>query len=448
MKAGLLAILLMNLGLFIQAQQVLTLPNALEYALKASQVARKARLEVENGSYKIDEVKARALPQLNGNGSLTYNPILQLTALPGEIVGQPGQTMMVAFGQKWNSGANIALSQTLFDQGVFTGLKAARSTREYYQINADLTEEQLIEQVASQYYQVLVQRHKILLIDSTVATTQKVQGIIKGQYDAGLARKIDLDRVAVNVTNLQSRRQQLMNAVMLLENQLKYAMGMPIQTAIELPPVDFSSIQPELSDRADSMDVNTRTEMKLLNQQEKLLQYQRDSYKAEYYPSLSLTGSYGYQGMGNRFPWGKSASSGANWFDYASAGLTLRVPLFNGGATRSRIRQADVAIRKFREDVSQTKLALHLQLENAKTQIQNNLVILNNQKVNVNLAREVFENTQNNYNNGLAPLTDLLDAETSLTEANNNYAAALLDYKLAEIQLIKSKGELKSLLKN
>src|SRR5690606_16610292 len=105
-------------------------------------------------------------------------------------------------------------------------------------------------------------------------------------------------------------------------------------------------------------------------------------------------------------------------------------------------------IRKFKEDVDQTKLSLNLQFENARTQIQNSLVILNDQKVNVNLAKEVFEHTQNNYNNGLAPLTDLLNAETSLTEANNNYAAALLDCKLAEIQLIKAKGELRSLLKN
>ena len=59
--------------------------------------------------------------------------------------------------------------------------------------------------------------------------------------------------------------------------------------------------------------------------------------------------------------------------------------------------------------------------------------------------QEVYDNTQNNYINGLASLTDLLDSENSLVEAQNNYNTALLDYKLAEIQLIKSRGELKSL---
>jgi outer membrane protein TolC len=73
---------------------------------------------------------------------------------------------------------------------------------------------------------------------------------------------------------------------------------------------------------------------------------------------------------------------------------------------------------------------------------------IKSQKENAQLATEVLDNTRNNYMQGLAPLTDLLDAENSLTEAQNNYTTALLEYKLAEIQLIKSKGELKSLLNN
>jgi outer membrane protein TolC len=90
---------------------------------------------------------------------------------------------------------------------------------------------------------------------------------------------------------------------------------------------------------------------------------------------------------------------------------------------------------------------MDLAYENANLQIDNSLVTINSQKENEQLAQEVLDNTKNNYYQGLASLTDLLDAENSLTEAQNNYTSALLDYKLAEIQLIKSKGELKSLLK-
>lgn len=447
-------VLLVMLAIFgisnVQAQEpvVLTLPDALNYALKANQNARKARLDVENSQYRIDEVRSRALPQISGSSSLTYNPLLQQSALPN-IFGpnpNPDETILVSFGQKWGANAGIALSQNLFDKSVLTGLKAARTTEEFYRLNAQLTEEQIIEQVATYYYQVLVQREQLTVIDSTIANTIKVQNILKGQYDNGLARKIDVDRITVNISNLQASRQQLVNGIAVMENSLKFYMGMPVQTGIVIPPVAKGAIVPQAVLASDSLDLSTRTELRLLERQGDLLEYQKEAYKAEYYPSLSLSSNYSYQGIGNKVPVFKGKSQGVNWFDAASVSLNLRIPIFNGFATRSRIRQADVSIRKLQEDISLTSSSLNLAFENAKTQINNNLITLNNQQRNVALAQEIFFNTQNNYNNGLASLTDLLDAENDMTEAQNNYSTALLQYRLAEIQLIKAKGSLKTLL--
>ena len=89
---------------------------------------------------------------------------------------------------------------------------------------------------------------------------------------------------------------------------------------------------------------------------------------------------------------------------------------------------------------------MDLAYENAKKQIDNSIITISSQKENAQLAQDVLTNTNNNYIQGLASLTDLLDAENALVEAQNNYTTALLDYKLAEIQLIKSKGELKTLI--
>lgn len=431
-----------------QEPVTLNLKDALNYALQANQNARKAKLDVESSEYKIDEVRARALPQVNGTAALTHNPLLQMSALPN-IFGanpNPNETILVAFGQKWNANAGLSVSQTLFDKSVFTGLDAARATKEFYKLSSQVTEEQVIEQVATNYYQVLVQRQQVRVVDSTIKNTQKVQRILQGQYDNGLAKKIDVDRISVSVSNLQSNRQQLLNGVTLLENQLKFYMGMPINTPIIIPDAAIDAIKPQVVAITDGINVSQRLEYRLLQSQEKLLGYQKEAYKNEYYPSLSLSGNYSYQGTGNSVPILKGQHQGVNWFNAAAVGVTLKVPIFNGGATRSRIRQTEVSIKKLNEDKANTTLALNLAFENAKTQINNSIITLNSQEKNVKLAQEVFFNTQNNYNNGLATLTDLLNAETTLTEANNNYSSALLNYRVAEIQLIKSQGQLKSLI--
>jgi outer membrane protein len=420
----------------------LSLKEALQHALKNKAEAVKARLDEENGQNKIDEARSQALPQINANGGLTYNPLLQMSALPGELAGQPGKTLLVAFGQKWNSTASVSLSQNLFDKSVFTGLKAAKTTQQYYQLVTGLTDEQVIEQVATQYYQVLVQRQKLIVIDSNIATTSRVKNVIEGQYKNGLAKKIDLDRSKVNLSNLEAQRQQLINTIQQQENTLKFYMGISIETPIAVPPSALDNIRPQLALVDHVADVTKLSDYKVLKKQEELLQLQKEATRAAYYPSLSLSGNYGYQGISNTFPTGK----GTNWFDYASVGLNLKIPLFNGFATRSKVRQADIDIKKLKEDIRNTELSLNLSYQNAKTQLHNSIITLNNQKENMTLAEEVYTNTQNNYHQGLAPLTDLLDAESSLTTAQNNYTTALLDYRLAEIQLIKAQGNLKSLL--
>lgn len=437
-------IFLCTIGLSASAQTTLTLKDAVNYALLNKADAKKSKLQVENSEYKIQEVRSRALPQISANGNLTYNPIIQTTVIDGAGFGAPGTTIQAAFGQTWTSTAGLSLTQTIFDQSVFTGLKAAKSTREFYQINDQLTEEQVIERVANNYYSVYVQKERLVLLDSNYVNTTKVRDIVQGQFDNGLAKKIDLDRIIVKMSNIDTERQQIKNQIALQENALKFYMGMPIETQIEMPKEEFEVVPAALTEEPN---IENRTEYLLLKKQEELLVYNKKAVEAGYYPTLSLSAGYNYIGQGPEFPWFAKPDKGVYWSDFSAIGLNLHVPIFTGFGTRARVRQADVEIRSLQEDIKDTKLSLDLDYRNAITQINNNLVTIENQKENMRLATEILSNTKNNYLQGLASLTDLLDAENASLEAQNNYTRAVLNYKIAEISLIKSKGELKSLIK-
>jgi len=423
----------------VTAQQRVTLKDALTYALQNNTKVRKAKLDIQGGRYKVEEVRAQALPQITGNAGLTYNPII------GQLVANfGGQTQAIKLGQNWNSTAGVQLSQQLFNQSVFTGLQAAKSSEEYYNLTSQLTEEQIIELVANNYYQVLVNREQLSVLDTNIKNLKTVEKVISNQYQNGLARKIDVDRISVNLTNLNTQREQVINAVVQLENQLKFSMGMPVFNPIELPASELNQI-PQLPAFMDSVDLANRTEVKLLDNQDKLLNLQRKSYLAEYYPSLSLTGNYTYSSQSDGFDF-LSSNAAAIGYGASAIGLTLKVPIFNGFLTRSKVRQANVDIMKAKEDRKESVNSLNLAYENAKIQLRNNLNTINSQRKNVELAQEIYRSTQNNYNNGLATLTDLLDTENSLTSSQNTYNQALLNYKIAEIQLIKSNGNIKSLV--
>ena len=431
-------------GSLLYSQQSITLKQAIEYALQNKSDALKAKLDVANAEAKILEAKAGALPKINGTANLTHNPILQESALPRDFFGAPGTIVMVPFGQKWIAGAGVQLQQALFDQQVFIGLKAAKSTKEFYQLNADLTDEQIIERVSNAYFQVFTAQEKKSTLESSFASTEKVRNVIKSLFDNGLSKKIDLDRTNVNLTNIETNIKQSNNGIAQAENALKFYMGMPIETKIQLVPGDME-VTPHLLE--NMVNTDNRTEIKVLLKNKELLEYQKKATIAKYYPTVNLTANYNWQGLGAKFPLTNGKSNGVYWSDYSAIGLGINIPIFNGFATKAKVQQNQIEIDKLEADLKDTKLGLDQAYQNAKSQIENSLTSIENQKANVALAESVLADTKNNYQYGLATLTDLLDAENSLVQAKNNYTTAVLDYKIAEVQYYKSKGELKTYLK-
>lgn len=432
-----IAAVFMVFGMNAFAQQQVSLSDAIKAALQNKAEAKKAALQVQKAEYKITEAKAGALPHVSVGGNLTYNPIIQES-----VLDFAGQRMVVKMGQPWTSNIAATVTQALFDQKVFIGLKAAKSTREFYVLNANLTNEQIISNVATSYYNVFVQEENLRTLEASYNNTEKVRNVIKSLVTNGLAKQIDLDRTNVQLTNISSNKQRVVNGVELAKNALKFYMGVPIDTEIEL---QEESIEPKPELLASFANIDNRSEVKVLEKQKELLQFNKKATEAALYPTVGLQGQYGWYGVGSKFPLTNGLNNGVNWSDFASIGLNVNIPIFTGGATKSRIQQAEIDILDVEQDIENTKLGLNLDYKNAVTNIENAIINLNSMKDNVELAEKVQSNTQSNYQYGLANLTELLDADNALTQAKQNYANALLDYKQAEIQLIKAKGELNTL---
>ena len=243
----------------------------------------------------------------------------------------------------------------------------------------------------------------------------------------------------VQLNNISSAKQQLINAVEISKNALKFYMGYPIDQTIVLEEQAIETNPLLVSEEAI---VENRTEYQLLSKQKELLGFAKEAERANLYPTVGLSANYGYQGFGDKFMFSKEFM----WSDMATLGINVSIPIFTGGSTKAKIQQAEVDLLDIEEQINETKLALSLEYHNAKAQIENAIQSVEIQKENVALAEKVLSNTQANYQQGLASLTEIIDAENALTDARNNHSNALLEYKIAEVALIKSKGELHSLI--
>src|SRR5690606_4864853 len=259
MRIALSVLMLLCFGA-AQAQTELSLKDAVDFALKHKADAVKAGLDIENADYRIAEVRANALPQVNGQSGLTYNAKLQTMAL-----SLGGQTQVIKMGTPWQANSVVQLDQQIFNLSVFQGLKAAKSTKDFYILNASLTEEQIIEKVANSYYEVFKTKSQIKTMERTIQNTTRVRNIIASLEENGLAKKIDLDRINVTLNNLNSGMVQLKNALKLQENALKYLIGMDIAADVQLAEESFDG--PQTIYTRDDLDVSNRTEIKLLEKQ-------------------------------------------------------------------------------------------------------------------------------------------------------------------------------------
>ncbi|MEO7081584.1 MAG: TolC family protein [Flavobacteriales bacterium] len=422
------------------AQEAMGLKAILQQALEHNTNVRKAAMDQEAARYKVNETRAEGLPQISAQADLNYYPSIATQILPGEIIGKPGTQVPVQFGTKYNATLGGKVTQMLYDQRFLTGLQAARRSAELYEMLQLQTEEQVIHEVASAYYQVLDLEAQQASVDSQLVSMVELERITTLQVENQFKRKLDLQRVQVNRQNATTQRDGYALNVEQQVNYLKLLMGMPASAELVLAHPDNMGVgAPVLSTEARSAQ---RTDIKVLQQQIELQDLNIRSIRAGYMPTLSAFGSLNYQAQRNEFNF---FDQRLNWFPNSVIGGTLAIPLFDGFRKHSQIAQQKVVLLQYEADLEYTTNALAVEERNAIAALDNSWRTVEAQASNLVLAQDVYSQTNDLYSEGIAPLTDLLDADQALSDSRTAYHSATLKYKLAELDLLKAQGGLKTL---
>lgn len=423
-------------------KQPLTLQQSIQYALEHNQDVKKAAYDEQIGLQQVREAKSQGLPQLNVSGGVDYYPDLPTQIFPGAIFDSPGEDVPVKFGKDYNANANVRLTQLLFNQSYFVGLKAAKTTQDLYRLRTDMAEEDLIYNIGTAYYQTLQTKEQFENLEANLKRLAELERIMELQYKNDLVAKVDVNRIKVNTTNLKNQLQTLQTNFEQQKNILKFFMNMPLEQDIELVnttnELDYLLTERITVEQATSQKI----QFQLLNTQKQLQSYSIKNIQAGYYPTLSAYGQYGYQTQRDQL-----FDSETPWFKTSVVGLQVNIPIFDGFRKNAQVKQGQLQIQKLDQDMSKLETNTAVELTNALAQLQNSQSSIGAQQQNVDLAQEVYDTTNDRYKEGISPLTDLLDAEVSLREAKTNLNNERLKYKIAQLNYLKARGELESLTK-
>ena len=191
-----------------------TVQQAADYAKKNSVQVKNALLDILIQKQTNKDITSIALPQINGRGGVTDYLDIPVTLVPAAFTGGPAGTFSAQkFGTKWSANAGVSLSQIVFDGQVFIALKARNGTITYQEQIAKLTEENIVANVHKVYYQLVTGKIQIELLDANISRLEKLKHDVQIMYDNGFTEKVDIDKLAVQLANLQTEKLKANNQI-------------------------------------------------------------------------------------------------------------------------------------------------------------------------------------------------------------------------------------------
>ena len=430
--------LLCSLSL-LNAQEILTLPECLRMGIDKNLTLKSQRNEMRKSKYGISENRAKLLPQINAIANMSDNFEPPVSVTDGSAYGNPYN---VTHTLQYNASAGLQLQMPLYNQTVYTSVALARLMDEANTLSYEKAREDLILQICKLYYLGQNTAEQIELIKGNLARMEELKDITVAFYDNGMAMEVDEKRVNINLENLRVQYDNAKSMLTQQLNMLKYVIDYPADNEIALTPINTENFVPaELTGLSDD-----QIELQLLRAKTDITEQQRRMIRQGYLPTLSLTGSWMYSAYTDRFSnWFHSGPSN-KWYNSYGLGISLRIPIFDGMDKRYKLKKAALDVDNAKLSYENTLKNLQTQYVNATNDLMNNRRNFKKQKDNYMLAEDVYGVTSERYREGIASMTEVLQDEMRMTEAQNNYVTAHYNYRVTNLTVLKLTGKIETLM--
>lgn len=451
-------LIVLALGVFItssmDAQETYDLQRCVKLALENNNNLNKSKLDLEKSLESRRELMGSLLPQVNGSGSFSYNVKKSKFVMPNFIndmlppaMQDPNadKYMTIEMGTNFSAGLGATLNQQLLNFTLFNTLEIAKTGEALAKLGVEAKEEDVVMQIANLYYAIQSTTYAAQQLEQSVNLLDKMLATMETNYQNGLVKKVDVDRMKVNRVNVATQQSAIQSAIEVQKNLLKLQMGMEMNQPLSIEALNINYVVKYAeTSYSQEFTLNQLTPYQLMQQQQRIGDLQVKSVKSELLPSLSLAANYQYNLLGDKL------FNSADNYSYPSSviGLNLRIPIFAGFSKDAKLKGANLELKKLKEDEMALSQSLTMAYQNALLKLNDSHRTIEAQRKNKELADEVFRITEENFRQGLASMSDVLNANASLIQSQISYADALSKYMTAYIELRKANGTIKELVTN
>lgn len=441
-KGHLLTVLLVWLTMLpAEAQTLLTLDECLRMGIERNLGLSRRQNQMRRSKEAISESRSNLLPQINAYFNLNDNfkETTNVAYVPASDVFSVSEVM------HYNAQGGLQLSMPLYNQSLYTAISVKKLLADIDGMQYEKARQDLIMQISRLYYLGQMTMEQIRLVDENIARLTQLRDITQSLADNGVALEVDVQRVDINLKDLQVRHKNAQSLHQQQLNTLKYLINYTAGADIALVTMatDAAPAMPQLTGVSAMLP-----ELQLLQGQQEVSEKQVSLVKQGYLPTLNLTGQLAWNTFSDKFSgWLDGASAYNKWYNNYGIGLSLRVPVFDGLNKKYRLRQAKLDSENAHIQMEDTRLNFEKEYANAINDLENNRRTYEDQLANLRLAEQVYGVTADRYKEGLAGMTEVLQDEISINSAQNSYVQALYNCYTANLTLLKLTGQLDSLMK-
>ena len=417
-----------------------SLADAVTYAQKNNVQVKNTLLDIDIQIQTNKEIASAALPSIGSSLGGTDFLTIPTSLLPGQIFGgAPGTFIPVQFGTKFNANYGANFNQILFDGQVFIALQARATSLDWKRKNAALTEENIKANIYKIYYQLSASKTQLNILDANIERLEKLAKDAAAMYKSGFAEKLDVDKVNVQLNNLQTEKLKANNSVTIGYMGLKMLMGMPVKDSLVLTDIiNENNLSADVL-YEDNFEYGIRKDFQYLTTIKKLSEFNIKRYQLSFLPTITMNGAYTKNAQRTKFDFFDKKGS---WFETALMGLNVNFPLFNGGARVAKINKAKLELQQVDNQMTALKNNIDNELSQAKLNYMSSVATVNFQKKNMQLAENVYSQTKKKFEAGAGSNTEISAAQADLVAAQNNFMNALYTALIAKVDLLKASGKL------
>ncbi len=426
-----------------------SLDECIDYAFRYSEDLKRSQLDVRIAQEEVGENVARGLPSISAQADFNHNFKIQRGFISAASFATPDlppeqqaaledSVVVVQFNTNFAGGASVTLEQLIFDFSYLLGLKAARSYEELERRRIDLTKTEIAEQVSKSYYAVLISEERVELLQQNYKRLDTLLRETTALYENGFAEELDVMRTEVAFNNIKIEKQKAEGTLVLAQQLLKFQMGMPLQDSLILVG-SLDDIKLDMSAARDvRLNYANRTELDLLERQKELRDINLRYTRALYYPQLKGFLTYGSTTGSNNF--GDFWRFQDRWFGYGLYGFTINIPIMDGLKNRHTLQKIRIEKEQIELDIAKFKRSAEIEVVRSQNMLEEQLLTLESEKRNMELAQEVSRRSQIKYQNGVGSNIEIVEAETAFKEAETNYYTTLYQAIVSKIDLDKALG--------